>query len=57
MHDHEHRPRPHDHLVEPMYAGLRVGEERAEPAGGGRGALWVALVVLALSGGALYFFA
>jgi len=25
----DHRPREHDHLVEPMYSGLGVGDEEA----------------------------
>ncbi len=27
-----YRPRPEDHLVEPMFGGLGVGEEHREPA-------------------------
>jgi len=37
--------RPHDHLVEPMFAGLGVGEDRPAPEAvrrvGGRAALWL----------------
>ena len=37
----EYRPREHDHLVEPFFAGLRSGEkpESANPGGRGPGFL------------------
>lgn len=29
--DEPHRPRPHDHLVEPLYGGLEVRSDDREP--------------------------